>query len=198
MGHRCSRSVRLPQRFRLLLRYRIPHRHRYRIWRICRDYTRGDLPPLLTREDNHLFFRVSVLSPARIGKNGPSGPVMSPVSLFRNFSDRPVSGVFAGSLTGNPALGPVCLSGDFARRKTGLFRACLNRGLGGEMRFGLWRGVIRGPAATMGVLEGFGVLRRRILRILLILVVLTNHSHVEERDRSDTFIGSSPSSDEGI
>jgi|GEM_PF-4205810 len=29
------------------------------------------------------------------------------------------------------------------------------------MRFGFWRGVIRGPAVAMGVLAGFGVLRRR-------------------------------------
>jgi hypothetical protein len=90
---------------------------------------------------------------------------MSPVSLFPVFSDRPVSGVFAGSLTGNPVIGPVCLSGGFVSEKTGRFRACFNRGLGGEMRFGLWRGVIRGPAAAMGDLGGFGVLRRRILRI---------------------------------
>ena len=161
MGRRGSRSVRLPQRFRLLLRYRIPHRHLYWIGRVCRDYTRGDLPPLLTREDNHLFFRVSVLSPVRIGKNGPSGPVMSPVLLFPVFSDRPVSGVFAGSATGNPASGPVCLSGGFVSEKTGLFRACLNRGSGGEMRFGLWRVVIRDPAVARRVLAGFGVLRRR-------------------------------------
>ena len=122
----------------------------------------SDLPHLLTRKDNYLFFRVSVLSPARIGKNGPSGPVMSPVSLFPVFSDRPVSGVFAGSLTENPAIGPVCLSGDFAREKTGLFRACFNQGSGGEMRFGLWRGVIRDPAVAKGGLAGFGVLRRRM------------------------------------
>ena len=69
------------------------------------------------------------------------------------------------SLTGNPVLGPVCLSGCFVSEKTGLFRACLNRGSGGEMRFGLWRGVIRGPAVAMKGLAGFGVLRRRILRI---------------------------------
>jgi len=84
------------------------------------------------------------------------------------------------SLTGNRAIGPVCVSGGFAREKTGLFRACLNRGSGGEMRFGLWRGVIRGPAVAMGVLAGFGILRRRILRILHILVVLMNHSHFGE------------------
>jgi len=48
------------------------------------------------------------------------------------------------------------------------------------MRFGLWWGVIRGPAVTRGVLAGFRDLRRRILRILLILVVLMNHSHVGE------------------
>jgi len=121
--------------------------------------------PLPTREDSILFFRVSVLSPARIGKNDPSGPVQGPVSLFPVISNRPVRGVFARSLTGNPAIGPVCLSGGFASEKTGLFRACLNRGSGGEMRFGLWRGVIRGPAVAMGVLAGLGVLRRRILRI---------------------------------
>jgi len=107
------------------------------------------------REDNLLFFRLSVLSPARIGKNDPSGPVMSPVSLFPDLSDRPVSGVFEGSLTENPVMGPVCSSGGFVKRKTGLFRACLNRESGGEMRFGLWEGVIRGPAFAMRVLEGF-------------------------------------------
>jgi len=29
------------------------------------------------------------------------------------------------------------------------------------MRFGLWKGVIRGPAVARGVLAGFWVLRRR-------------------------------------
>jgi len=97
----------------------------------------------------------------RIGKNDPSGLVQGPVSLFLDLHDRPVSGIFKVSLTENPVIGPVCLSGGFASEKTGLFRACLNRESGGEMRFGLWGAVIRGPAGARGVLAGFGGLRRR-------------------------------------
>ena len=84
----------------------------------------SDLPPLLTMEDNRLFFRLSVLSPARIGKNDPSGPVQGPVSLFRDLRDRPVSGVFAGSLMENGYTSPDSGTGNFAWRKTGLFRTC--------------------------------------------------------------------------
>ena len=82
------------------------------------------------------------------------GSIPAPDCHFSPVSDRPVSGIFEGRLTGNPAIGPVCLSGDFARRKTGLFRACFNRGSGEEMRFGLWGVVIRDPAVAMGGLAG--------------------------------------------
>jgi len=75
-------------------------------------------------EDNRLFFRVSVLSPVRIGKNDPSEPVQGPVSLFPVISDRLVSGVFAGSLTEKPHTSPDSGTGNFAGRKTGLFRTC--------------------------------------------------------------------------
>jgi len=82
------------------------------------------LPPLRMMEDNRLFFRLSVLSPARIGKNDRSGPVHGPVSLFRDLRDRPVSGVFAGSLTEKRYTSPDWGTGNFAWRKTGLFRTC--------------------------------------------------------------------------
>jgi hypothetical protein len=104
--------------------------------------------------------------PGTCGEYYPSGTVSGLISApdchFSLVSDRPVFRVFGGSLTGNRAIGPVCLSGDFASEKTGLFRACFNRGSGGGMRFGLWRGAIRGPAVAMVGLAGFGVLRRRI------------------------------------
>ena len=128
--------------------------------------------PLHPRTLDHLGFIAPAYSNAQeaclskssplFGENSPSGRVKSPVSLFPVISDRPVRGVFAMSLTENPEIGPVCVSGCFAREKTGLFRACLNRGSGGGMRFGLWKGVIRGPAVAVGGLAVFWVLRRRI------------------------------------
>jgi len=61
------------------------------------------------------------------GENGLSGLILDPVSLFPDISDRPVLGVFEMSVTGNPAIGPVCHSGRFAREKTGLFGDSFNR-----------------------------------------------------------------------
>jgi len=80
--------------------------------------------PYPMREDTCIFFRLSVFLPYRNGKNGPSGPVQGPVSLFWDLHDRPDSGVFARSLTENRASGPVCVSGNITRKKTGLFRTC--------------------------------------------------------------------------
>jgi len=57
------------------------------------------------------------------------------------------------------------------------------------MRFGLWRGVIRGPAVAMVGLAGFDVLRRRIGGIghfYLIFPLFLKHAE-ESQDGGDVF-----------
>jgi len=50
------------------------------------------------------------------------------------------------------------------------------------MRFGLWRGVIRGPAFAMVGLAGFGILRRRVGAIgHFYRIFLAFLNHAEER-----------------
>src|SRR5208337_4209732 len=96
------------------------------MYRVYRDRTLWGLVLSQRRENSNLLFRLSVLSSSRIGKNDLSGLILNPVSPFLDLIDRPVSGIFKEGVMENPAIGSFCLSGGFARGKTGLFRASLN------------------------------------------------------------------------